>query len=1177
MTTNDGWELIEDDIREEVVDTNNQDGWELVNDSDSVESTTEVALGADSGWELVEEENSTTNEAKDLENTTKDNKYLTFDNLKDVFTTVKDTAAGLTMATPSAVATAGVAAYDYLKDDRSEEEKKVGEVLARSQQLSNASATLYLMTDAVNRENDSEDRANEAYERAAKYLLSDGTITNYSLKDKMVKLPDGKEIPFESSFFDSIIASKYETIQSVALGVAFPAYAKYTKAFKGVSTVVAATTGSAVGASSQAVADKIANAKFFGETLDNEELVKASVEGGYDDLFFGSVIESLVYVGKKSGGKLLETAKAIKDKIIGSNYKEALDVLKKKSSLDDEELESLFDTASFFWNEKRLSLDTKEGQKQAIRWMAQYDTSIFTSVAQANSSETISNVIKQMIKRTSILKSGIKKGDSNIARDLDRLKQDASINFDAMVNNLNKATSYANINPDILTSNLTRTMKALSEVEGVFGDKSIRQLNNFRVQASRVTTLGSVAKLYKTYNNFLRGVDLKSLDKDNMDALLKGKEDIKTFLESSINTMEFASKEEKASLIKSFSEANNAYRTVMRAIDTDLYDAVVSGRKVVGNQSKELLDSMIASAKKGYLGVDLDETSKILNILPKHKSDDAEAAIMGRIIEKNMLEREGKISDFKYITEELHSIRHIFRDEDNVKTISNLDYFEKLWQNDENMIQFIARNADDGQLSAAGISKSPIESAKYASNSRLFQKLQEAIPAILKKIPFAEGLADVGVIKDWKIAAENKNVTFIINEQLSLSKDMPDFINRIFNEIPKLEKSPTGISLKKLINNYMKRNEDIDKAFPNMRERMEGDNQIINDVGRDAKFRAEQNNVRTSEIIIPRDLYIENIRRMKPREITEENASGHIQELIRKTGAEERYTLATTPQEVMITNQAGETVGYVNYKDVYSNESIARQVHAVFSNIPKKAVPPTPQLSQSVETSMSRINEMKGATASIGNNTSVIRIEQGGGSGEFTFRNNGMISGYTLYARQGTNAGSKIYKSFWDSIDGTAHKYKAGNDLTNSNTFRMTVNQLQYIATRGKDAPNILLNSDVQIGVPASLNNEPLTVENAKTIASSFKTYFNRNVLYSTGVSITENTSDAQLKEIVREYGNTRNRKFGFKTARLIRNFARTGNLSAMSAILIVLSNQEDLMKIIDNNSDSDGNKKGSI
>ena len=701
---------------------------------------------------------------------------------------------------------------DFFKADNPE----ISEAMARANQLYDVDRISLMAKDLIT---DDFNQKEEAIKTAGDYLVKTGVIKDYSL-DGTALMKDGSEVKLESGFLDSIAASKSELIRSIG-GSTTAAIVAGATTKNPFAIINAGILGGAAGSASGSASDKLANAEFFGKALSTEDLMQGMLYAGTDDLLFGKAVASIF----KYGGKAVSGAKGKVGRLYNAFVKNdldgAFDTMVGMSRLDTEGQQKLVETAAKMWGETLEPITTDAGKQQYIKFLGMYDSSMsgYLESSAKLSMETPVKIFNMMADKTKHLKNQL----SNIARpdkisnvafnpatvitNISELDTMASKNYGAMLANYEKAFANKTINPVELTKNFGSKIDMLSGIKGQFTEQAQASIEGLKNLSENMTDIVDVVNLYKQYNQVLSNVP-KSMSKEQLSILKSGKADILSFMSKNVSDLKALSGDEKKYLMKSFYDANSAVSSVKKTINTDLYDAIVSKRGNVADNEK-LLDSMLDAASSTSTKGEIDETSRMLNMVDYDKLPEVEGALINRIIDRHT--STSGLANFGDVFRELKDVGHVFKSDESLGTISRLNEFSRMWDNDPALIA-ASSVVPVVQTSGAGLTMNVVKATAYASFSKAFAKLQVIMPAVLKELSFVGNTAlKLPILKDWAKASRTKAIELNIDSAIAKSGSLPDFFNSLLeNEVVPI-KSKLGVSMKTILHQYAKMNDEFSK------------------------------------------------------------------------------------------------------------------------------------------------------------------------------------------------------------------------------------------------------------------------------------------------------------------------------------------------------------------------------
>lgn len=733
-------------------------------------------------------------------------------------------------------------------------------------------------------------------------------------------------------------------------------------------------------------------------------------------------------------------------------------------------------------------------------------------------------------------------------------------------------------------------------------------------------TIGGLFKVRTDYGNLLkkigmfetqqarRSARLGTVDTQSLSSLYHT---IDSHIDGIIQNTPYLDKQTKEGLLKLKHDSDQMYAEGMKAMNTQWVKQLSSE----GSTAKNSLDKLTLMAKEGRT-----EYDEIMNVMSKENQDALEHAMVRRALDKAEVGVDGY--NLVGAASDMAQLKAKVKNPQVITKIESIESASKIFEQDP-VLSMIANNrVVVDKLAKAGLTYDPKASLLYASWSSLFPRLQVAMVDLMEKTPVLKQLAPLNPLySKIKTSAKEINLNRAGVEAM-LKGEKGDFVNFIDRALLDTSLPPAARkSLERLAKEYtrmadqMQANQrevraylDTLDEFPNLQQPAPPGTPMdtAQRVRENAISRQEQISeleVAQFELSLAEKLEAKRSKiaklQNKVTQLQNQNNSQPIKvrEIAFDGGAEVHITSDASRAEIFnIVDEQLSKGNYVklihngkvqkipsdttplNRRPIAQNDSMLRGIGYTrptevntgpsYTNINTRAA--LGEYEAGMDTVLERLGNKNIPGISfrpVGPRYIGVEVETSPGGRKATASFS--LEGDTLYAntaglQRGSGSGNKVYTTVWDAVAGTNIKAQPTDGMYSINQFRMTANMLQYVAKRGEGNPNVLFfaaGRNAQKGVPRALHGQPLTLENANTVARSFKSWINNNVL-PVGVNIDSRTSDAELKRIVQDYGNQSNTPFGIKTAKLVRNFMRSGSLVTGAAILMLLSEQEDFEKM---------------
>ena len=683
-------------------------------------------------------------------------------------------------------------------------EDKISKALASANTLKLEGSPTRLITDTLKEIKNGKAKDNASKNIALSYLAKNNIINGYNEDTNEVILPDGRNVPFESSFIDGILANKnqfgygalYGTIGS-ALGLRGGPNA----------TIKMGIAGSAIGTSSGWYKDAKNAQKLLGYELTNQDVMEGMLHSGSDDVLFGILGTKLANTIGNMSIKVPEKLVRLKNAFVNNDIDSAWETYTGLTEYKGKELDDLIGQASKLFGKDIPDLTTTEGKKDAFRMVAMFDDTIKnqTQFALGYNSNAPSNMASYLYRSTAEAKKLMESDPVNAVQKVIDLDKQAKELYDNMKVSFNNSFKGIDIDFNPLLSKVNSTLDGLEQYKGGFSDRTIRNITAFRNSADNATSINDFIELGKQYNSVFGDLSKysggKGLPEAEYTAIKKLKDDFRSSMYKAIDNNAALTTEEKVMLKQNYEQTNKAYSDVKDLIKTDLYKASTTKQNI--KSQEKILDNLISKAKESSIKGEIDDTSKILNALDDEEYSNLEKNIINRVMANNALDENGKLVSFGGVSNDLDSIKHIFKTPEANIMIANLKMFDKLLANDE--VIFAATGAKPKiSQSSSGLSKdySMIGPIEQASVSRLFKRFQMVIPSIFRELGVEPLTSKLPLFKEWEKASKQNALTLNLADALGSSEDIPTLFNKIIQSDPKGLSEPVKRGLKDLMSDY---------------------------------------------------------------------------------------------------------------------------------------------------------------------------------------------------------------------------------------------------------------------------------------------------------------------------------------------------------------------------------------
>jgi hypothetical protein len=774
-----------------------------------------------------------------------------------------------------------------------------------------------------------EDIPYAAKNTAISYLMANDIITGVTEDMSQVQLPNGKMAKLDSTFVDDIaedaysllLAAETALITETAVASKLPAPPQVKVGYAAVATLIGSATGFGTGE----VQRKMENAKFFDVELDPKDYFKAYTQAFFEDISGYGIAASAKKVGEVTIGAIGEKYNRVYNALVNNDLDGAYDTLWKTSARTDEEKNIIIEKAAAANNEPIPLATSREGKLKRMEYLAKYDNSLnpYLKNATGMSIESVSDITKAMRKRTDDLSNAIGEGRSDIVRLINETDQVASDIYGAMTQNMSNAFSGITIDPANLQGRLGSVISMLKKNKATFTESTQAAVEKLIQKSEEIGSIDDLIAFNKTYNRAYRKL-FKSgnLDKKELDAIKAGAKLTKGEVYRQIDKLPTLTASEKTKLKLSFANANQAVSTAKDAIDTNLFGRMLVSKKSTDvKASNNVIDQLISAAKRTSIDPEKSpEFIRVMSTLSEENIGLVEASMLNRIVEKYTDEG---ISDFGKILSDARGVSNLLTSQKARAILEQLEKFDVLFANDAAMAAATGLNVST-KLAPAGLSKSTVESTKYALNSNFFRKVQLVLPAILREVGVGRVPLVKGVLETAEENAVQAAVEINVHNAIRNAKTMPD----MFSEILKVENLPpkARITVLDAFKSYGKLNEAISK-IP-IEERIE---YVKSFKDNRAKYRAvegiRQEIIKTPQTALPEkiegvkliDAEQEAFMREKRAASAKDFAEREAEYKAKKIAEEQKAIQDRLASEEAQARQEAENA-FANYEDVYGKE-----------------------------------------------------------------------------------------------------------------------------------------------------------------------------------------------------------------------------------------------------------------
>lgn len=657
----------------------------------------------------------------------------------------------------------------------------------------------------------------ESRKLAIDYLLINGYIRQANTEKQTVTLMNGEEIPMESSFMDSLAATKMEIIDSIAYGVTT---AKSASMVTKNPYVIAAAgiSGSMVGASWGDFLDRKGQANFFGVELTDEQIISGMANAASDDALMGMVGNIIIKSGMKVG-KLKNMGAAL----MNHNVKDAYSTYLELSTMTQPERTKMIQQASKLFGEDIADPATRQGKLQIMKYAALYDHSIasHTIAASRMTDKGISNVAQSIVSNTKktkfFLQSPIK--SPNAIKEIVKMNTEAGEVYSAMKQNFSKHFEYTQIDFNPIQSKIQGSLDALSGKMKGFDDKVQTKIENILVRSKEMKSIDDYFELTKQYNRLLSDLhkDIGSLSSKEFQTVKNTKQILRNELTSMVAKNNIIDDATKKGLLESFDNASRAYSETANLIETDLVSSLITKTNKNIKKREAIYNAILESAqttptKKVRGAVPLNDSLRVLDALSNEELKVVEKDLLNHVMNKTAIDVDAGVFNFGKAHTQLKEVRHLFKTDDAKEALRVLDDFDMLFKNDGAM-GFVAEMITKEQMMGSGLSYNPIQQFKFGAGSKLWQNIQYYLPTILKEIPIVGKVALKTPLLEG-MAKSAKQTSFRVNlaDGLERATDVPSFFSHILNEGKGQLSSEVEGGIREILKSYARLNEEMSKV-----------------------------------------------------------------------------------------------------------------------------------------------------------------------------------------------------------------------------------------------------------------------------------------------------------------------------------------------------------------------------
>lgn len=1011
------------------------------------------------------------------------------------------------------------------------------------------------------------DETKNVLTEVGEYGVQSGLFESYDIRKGVGYTSEGIPIKLNDGGIEDIIeASKYELSGGLALGILAPLMANPTTKLPATAIAIGADMA---GTYWGRIADIMENEEYLArQGMEVERLSDFDLhrEGAIAAVTTGALAKTFEYVASKG----THLSKKLYQSILGRDEEAAIKHISGIISVDKPTMDKRAKEYSKAMGLDYDSLTHSQRNKLILQNEITNNPSLqgyLTKVTSENP-EIAGALTKSVKQRTDSLKSiGVDTTSGNIIKMFEDTKKDVSTMIGRVRGALDEMFDGTELPVEQLRFQATKIQDGLKPFKATIEERNavsaLDMLNDSIRLLQESPSMGNLFKVRTDFGSLLnkaglfetvpakRSAKLGTVDTPTLMDTYKA---IDSHIDGIIKNTPYLSALERKRLLDMKNTSDKLYSQYSKAINTSFAKGLYSE----SSTSKASLDNLIKLGIEGRTQYD-----EIMEAMTSKNQDALELAMVKRSLDKV------KIDGSYLITDTIESLSKLVPKLNNSMAKSRAESIiraAQVFEQDPIIKAVSAHRPVSAKLKSAGLTYDPKASLLYSNWSSAYPGVQVAMVNILDSIPLVNKLSNVlplyrtikGSAKE--INAYNSTVrAFRENINTGAGKEpLLGSFKGFIDNLGKIEGLPenTRRSIASISRQYTKIAESMEanynesRAFMDAVEadfRMNGPMPVASDPKTIAKVRANSEMraiqlVEQAEESMNRNISTELRYLKRLKEITSNSPEvAKLNRAISKLeGLQESSTSLYKLKDIVNSN-----IEYSSNlrKDIVRNRRLNPDtVKEVMENVGLKDI--------SIDTkSDARV------TVHIGKdeNFSI------GKDGEY-------LDVLTVGISKGSGNGSKAYYGIFDLAEAIGLKYTPSDSLSNINKYRVTINELMYVASRGEDANHILLGSS-QKWVPKSLYNKPLTLKNAKMVLSNLTKEIDSKL--PEGVKILGTSTEEDLINIVAKYHSQQNKTsnpilFGLNTARLIRNFKATGNLMLSASMLYLLLDDDYISSKLD-------------
>ena len=643
-------------------------------------------------------------------------------------------------------------------------------------------------------------------------MLAGETLKAEGVIDDMVQDPtdgkiyyvkNGQTRPMESSLWDSISASKMEALGSVLGAVALTE--------TGPAGMVA---GGAAGAASGRAYDMGEAAKRFGIELTPGDVAKGMFLAGAQDAVIGVAGAAVIGTASKVSGKIRNIGQILADDNLPEAYAKTLELTGKSN---DEAVQLTKDYLREFAEGPAIIAQgetSKDFRRATIEALMLTDPKMISMVKAGTKDLTANTNLATQVEARALqakkLAEDSMTNGQDVIKNLENFRQVSGELYGNMRGAFNNVFQGRTVNMDPVIERASKVDRYLTEdLISSFTDAEQRVVYRFRSKLNQIepgqADIEDLLDVRQAYNE-LYSVLKKSVKKPAKDALRGIKLSIDDSISSEINKLDTLSGSEKKKLKLLFQKSREFY-SVGAQLDTN---KLVSTLTTPGKNSEKVLDDLYK-----FADANAKEYDHVMSLLSKDERAQAEQAVLGRVIQKNLRTTS---ADFKSIVTQMERVSGKMETDEARQMVARFNQMDKLFGQDP-VFESITKNVSL-ESASAGISPTtnPIEFIQhrtaYTGLSRFWERAQLVLPGLLNELSFGLAGKTPGV-KAWVRTAKELAIQRNIEDALLNAKTPVEFLQRT-TEIPGMKSSYIS-GVKEFVKHYEQYAEELNRIDPAVR------------------------------------------------------------------------------------------------------------------------------------------------------------------------------------------------------------------------------------------------------------------------------------------------------------------------------------------------------------------------